>query len=120
MAYAALRGTLYDRDYPGHPLAARATVEVAMVGKHSRTTKLVHKPLLRGSERLRPKRAIICNNLMPATIVHPGDARADWNGDVLRGKLEDFDGDGDRGSRLLRRRCPDQRPGPDDDGDEAQ
>jgi len=107
VAYAALRGALYDRDDSRHPLTTRTTVEEAVVGKHSRTTKLVHKLLLRGSERLRLKRAIVCDDLMPAAIVDPGDACADRHSHVLRDKLEDLDGDGDRDGLLLRRRRPD-------------
>ena len=120
MAYAALRGALYDRDDPRHPLTAWATVEVAVIGKHPRPTKLIHKFLLRGGERLRPESPIVRDDLMPAAIVHPGNACADRNGDVLRDKLEDLDGDGDRGGRLLRRRRPDWQPGSDGGGDDAQ
>ena len=109
MAYAALRGALYSRDDSGHPLATRATVEKAVVGKHPRTTKLVRKLLLRGGELLRLKRVVVCDDLMPAAIVYPGDAGADGNSNLRRDKLEDLDGDGDRGGRLLRRR----RSGPD-------
>src|ERR1043166_3171184 len=121
--YAALRGTLYDRDNSGHPLTARTPVEEAVVGKHSRTTKLVHKLLLRRGELRRLKRAVVCDDLMPAAIIDPGDACAGGNGNVLRDKLEDFDVDGDRGGLLLRRRCPspDCEPGPDDgDADQQQ
>jgi hypothetical protein len=107
MAYPTLRGALYDRDGPGHTLAARATVKVTVIGKHPRTTKLVYKLLLRGRERLRLKSTIVGDDLMPAAIVHPGDARADGNGDVLWDKLQDLDGDGDRSDRLPRRRRPD-------------
>ena len=107
MAYPTLRGALYDRDAPGHTLATRATMKVAVIGKHTRTTKLVYKLLLRGRERLRLKGTIVGDNLMPPAIVHPGDVCADGNGDVLRDKLQNLDGDGGRSDRLPRRRRPD-------------
>jgi hypothetical protein len=106
MAYPTLRGALYDRDGPGHTLAARATVKVTVIGKHPRTTKLVDKPLLRGRERLGLKRTIVCDDLMPAAVVHPGDTCADGNGDVLWDKLQDLDSDGGRSARLPWRRRP--------------